>query len=144
MNDKHLEQFIEDIKRHEGYRESVYMDTEGNLTCGWGHCLREGSKVPERVCEIFFEADIASAINDFYRIDKKLRDKLNHVRRRVICNMIFNMGLSGTLNFKKMWKAVRKKDWEEAATQLLDSSYAQQVGRRAFELANLMKKGEES
>ena len=62
MNDKHLEQFIEDIKRHEGNTGRVYMDTEGNLTCGWGHCLREGSYVPARAAEGFLENDIALSL----------------------------------------------------------------------------------
>ncbi len=144
MNNHHLEKFIEDIKRHEGYRDKVYMDLERNLTCGWGHCLAEGSYVPARAAEVFLENDIASAVSSFYRIDKKLQDKLNPVRRRVICNMIFNMGLSGVLGFKKMWKAIKKEDWDKAKTEMLDSTWSQQVGRRAFELANLMRKGEES
>jgi len=143
MNDKHLEQFIEDIKRHEGYRDVVYLDTEDNPTGGWGHHFRVGSKIPKRVSEIFLEADIAYAVNSFYRIDKKLQDKLDPVRRYVICNMIFNLGLSGVLGFKKMWTAIKKEDFDEAAGQILDSGYARQVGRRAIELHNLMKTGEE-
>lgn len=143
MNDKQLEKFIEEIKEHEGYREEVYIDSLGRPTCGWGHNLFEGSSVPKEICEAFFRRDIAYTINAFYRIDKKLRNKLNSVRRRVICNMIFNLGLKGCLNFKKMWRAISKEDWEEAGTQLLDSRYAQQVGHRAFYLRNLLVKGED-
>ena len=143
MDDKHLEKFIEEVQRHEGFREEVYLDSLGNPTCGWGHHLAVGSRVDRKICEIFLEHDIANAVNDFYRIDKDLRDKLNPVRRRVICNMIFNLGLNGVLKFKKMWKAIKKEDWDEAKTQMLNSLWTQQVGHRAFELANLMKEGKE-
>lgn len=143
MDDKHLEKFIEEIQGDEGYCEEVYPDIFGNPTVGWGHHLAIGSKVSRRVCELFLEQDIANTINDFQRIDKKLRDKLNPVRRRVICNMIFNLGLNGCLNFKKMWKAIKKDNFDEAKTQMLDSKWAQQVGHRAFRLANLMKSGED-
>lgn len=143
MNDKQLEKFISEIKGHEGYKEEIYLDTRGNPTCGWGHYLQVGSRVPKDVCELFFTHDIASTINDFYKIDKKLRDNLNPVRRRVICNMIFNLGLNGCLNFKKMWKAIGKQAWEEAGIELLDSKLPDQIGRRAFYLRDLLVKGED-
>ena len=149
MNDKHLEKFIKEIQDHEGYRDEVYLDPLGNPTCGWGHHLSVGSKVPKRVSEIFLEIDIANAINDFYRIDRKLQDKLNPVRKRVICNMIYNMGLARVYDpkmkkgFKKMWKAIKKEDFDEAHAQMIDSKWCQDVGRRAMELAHLMQTGED-
>lgn len=142
MDNHHLEKFIDEIKEHESYRDEVYLDSRGNPTCGWGHHLAIGSKIPLQVSEIFLEGDIANAISDFYKLDRKIQDKLNPVGRRVICNMIFNMGLLKVLEFKKMFKAIKKEDWEEAGTQLLDSQYAQQVGYRAFYLRNLLVKGE--
>jgi lysozyme len=143
MNDKHLEKLIHDIKRHEGYQAKVYRDTQGNLTCGWGHHLFERSYVPQDAADAFLANDIASAVNSFYRIDKRVADKLNAVRRRVIVNMIFNLGLSGVLGFRRMWTAIKKEDFDQAAHEMLDSQWARQVGHRAFELAGLMRAGHE-
>jgi lysozyme len=55
--------------------------------------------------------------------------------------MIFNMGLGGVLNFKKMIAAIQEQNYEMAATQMLDSTWSQQVGKRALELARMMVSG---
>ncbi len=131
------------IKRDEGYRESVYIDSVGVPTLGWGHALHESSFVPKEVCEIFFEHDFKRAE---YQADKLLNDhgvSLNSIRRFVILNMIFNMGSAGVRRFKKMWQALQQSppDYAEAARQMLDSKWAGQVGKRSTYLAELMERG---
>lgn len=134
-----MDALIVSLKRHEGYRDEVYLDSEGHPTCGWGHCLRVGSRVPLEASEAFFRSDVARAVSDFYRIPKTLTDRLNESRKRVICEMIFNLGLSGVLNFKRMWAAIEREDFNLAAEEMLDSKWASQVGKRSVELANIMK-----
>jgi len=137
-----MEKLIESIKRHEGYKDKAYLDTEGNLTCGWGHYLRVGSKVPIEASEAFFKTDLAQAIADYWELPKEARRDLDQARRRVLVEMIFNMGLGGVLKFKKMITALIGRDYEEAANQMLDSKWATQVKGRAIELAEIMRKGE--
>ena len=136
-----MEILIESIKRHEGYRDKVYLDSEGHLTCGWGHCLRLGTKVPIEASEAFFKADLAMAVSDYIRLPKKLTDNLNVSRKRVIVEMIFNIGLPKLLGFKKMLAATEAQDWKEAAAQMRDSRWAVQVKGRAQELADIYEKG---
>jgi len=135
-----MEKLIESIKRHEGYKDKVYMDSEGYLTCGWGHCLRLGTKVPVVVSEAFFEADLATAVSDYLRLPKKLTDNLNIPRKRVIVEMIFNLGFAKLQGFKKMLAALVAKDFETASKEMLDSKWAVQVKGRATELAEIMMK----
>jgi lysozyme len=67
---------------------------------------------------------------------------LDVVRQDVVLNMIFNMWLSRFSGFKKMIAALEKQDFEMAATQMLDSAWSQQVGKRALELARMMVNGQ--
>jgi len=136
-----MDLLIESIKRHEGYRDKVYLDSEGHLTCGWGHCLRLGTKVPVASSEAFFEADLATAVSDYLRLPKKLTDKLNIPRKRVIVEMIFNLGFAKLQEFVKMLTALEAGDFETAAKEMLDSKWAVQVKGRATELAEIMRKG---
>ena len=67
--------------------------------------------------------------------------RLNPVRQNVVLNMVFDLGLPRFRQFKKAIAAIRAKRWDEAAKQMLDSRWARQVGRRARELAAMMKSG---
>jgi lysozyme len=52
--------------------------------------------------------------------------------------MVFNLGISRFLNFKNAINAMQEQDWEEAAAQMLDSRWADQVGQRSHRLAKAM------
>jgi len=59
----------------------------------------------------------------------------------VLLNMCFNLGIYGLLGFKKTLAYIKAGDWERAANNMLVSRWAKQVGRRAIELSELMRKG---
>lgn len=62
-------------------------------------------------------------------------------RAEVLINMAFNMGVPGLLKFRRALDAVRADDYDAAASHMLDSRWACQVGRRAVELARQMRAG---
>ena len=64
---------------------------------------------------------------------------LSEVRQAVILSMIFNLGLHGFSQFTSMIAAIERGDFETAATYMLNSLWARQVGHRATELAAMMK-----
>ena len=132
------------IKRHEGYRDFVYIDSVGVLTGGWGHAFHKGSHISKEVAEIFFNDDYESVIQDYNRFCNVYALELDSIRRAVIIDMIFNLGLAGLMKFKKMIAALCIDDYEEAAKQGLDSKWAGQVGDRADELMGMMYTGEVS
>jgi lysozyme len=136
-----MDLLIESIKRHEGFRDRVYLDSEAKPTCGWGHYLYVGSKVPLAACEAFFSQDLADAVSSFRTIQPYLRRQLNVNRARVITEMIYNMNLTKVLKFQKMWMAIELRDFETAAKEMLDSQWAEQTKGRAIELAEIMRKG---
>ncbi len=66
---------------------------------------------------------------------------LNTIRREVIIEMVFNLGMTRFLGFKKLLDAIQKQDWERASSEMLNSKWAAQVKGRAVELAEMMKTG---
>ena len=137
-----LEDIAEMIKRHEGLRNHIYLDTVGVLTGGWGHAFHVGSELPFDVCLRLFNHDFGNAIKDVEFIEKKFGLDINGAREGVLIDMAFQLGLGKLLEFKKMLAALCVDDFDEAAAQILDSKAARQCPARYKELAKLMKKGE--
>ena len=135
MNDSDIEKMI---KTHEGFRPYVYYDTLGFPTGGYGHAFLNRSPISHRVADLLFEEDFDRVKQDY----KTLKLDLDPVRRAVVLDMLFNMGLTRFRGFEKMLSALRAGDFEKAAEEMLDSKWARQVRSRAFRLARMMKTGE--
>ena len=131
------------VKKNEGLRLKPYLCPTGILTIGYGHNLEEG--ISESVAEVIFNEDIQVAINDVLDIFSNNKGEyqlvLSSNRYIALVDMMFNLGKSRFLTFKKMIKAIKKKDWDRAADELLDSKYANQVKQRAINNSNLLRKG---
>lgn len=132
-----MSKLIEQLKRHEGFRSKPYKCTEGFTTIGYGFNVDAG--ISELLAELILK-------NQVYTIEYELGsfgwfDSINEARQDVVINMVFNIGKSGFMQFKKMIAAIEHGDFEEAATQMLDSKWAKQVGNRAVELAEQMRVG---
>ncbi|MEE8302321.1 MAG: glycoside hydrolase family protein [Candidatus Tectomicrobia bacterium] len=125
--------------RHEGLRLKPYHDTVGKLTIGVGRNLDDVGITREEAL-MLLDNDIAKVRREVNRAFRWFA-QLNPVRKNVVLNMVFNIGLPRFRQFKKTIAAIKAKDWEEAASQMLDSRWARQVGRRARELAAMMKHG---
>ena len=136
MTDKDIK---ERIQKDEGYRDHVYLDSEGIPTCGWGHALHIGSKVPRRVSELYFDKDFQDAKHDYQILSTNKNLNLSPIRESVLINMLFNMGLTRVYGFKKMIAALQVDDYKLASKEMLDSKWARQVGPRAKRLAQMMK-----
>lgn len=130
---------IKQLKKHEGLSNKSYQDSEGVWTIGYGHNLQV-LKISKKQAEVWLIEDIEKAANDLIKYESKVI-MLNQVRKNVLINMTFNLGISGLINFKKMWKAIKKEDYKKAAKEMLDSKWANQVGYRSIELSNQMRNG---
>ena len=128
--------------RHEGLRLKPYRDTVGKLTIGVGRNLDDVGITREEAL-MLLNNDIAQVRREVNRTFAWFPD-LNPVRKNVVLNMVFNIGLPRFRQFKKAIAAIRAKEWEGAAREMLDSRWARQVGRRARELARMMKSGKYS
>ena len=130
------------IKRHEGKRNQLYLDTEGVLTGGIGHAFKAGGELSESVIRLLFDEDYVAAVMNYFRlVEFNGLPKLDDVRKAVLVDMTFNLGVRGVMGFQKMLGAIFRGDWEMAADEMLDSKWARQVGSRAVELAKMMRTG---
>lgn len=66
---------------------------------------------------------------------------LDPVRRGVLLEMSFNLGVGGLSSFKQMLAAVQRGDWAAAEIAMRDSHWFSQVGARAVRLAAKMRTG---
>lgn len=125
------------IKKNEGLRLKPYVCPAGKLTIGYGHNL--DNPISEEVAELILIDDLHVVLMDLVSI---FPNNIFSVNRYVaLLDLMFNLGKSRFLTFKKMIRAINEEDWDKAADELLDSKYATQVGQRANNNANFLRKG---
>lgn len=128
----------ERIKRHEGMELVAYTDADG-WAIGVGHNLKY--PIPQEAAEIIFDADFDQAFKNYHTLPKEMRENISWRRREVLVEMIFQLGIKGVLNFKRMCAALVAKDYEEAAVEIMDSKAAKQCPKRFQEYADAMRHG---
>lgn len=140
--DSQLDKIVKDwIKGHEGLRLYEYKDSLGYSTIGYGHLNTEGyDKITKQEAEKLFDQDyeehkeMAKAIPEYNDLDP--------VRKSSLLNLIYNLGPNGFLNFKKTRELLREGKYLEAGKELLNSTYAKQVGKRSTEVAQVLATGD--
>jgi lysozyme len=127
------------IKTHEGFNNMPYKDSVGKLTIGWGRNI-EDMGITKEEAEIMLENDINRCIESLqgFKWYKMSPDSVKYA----LINMCFNMGISRLLLFKKMIEALLEKNYTKAAMEALNSKWAEQVGRRATDVAVMIREGE--
>ena len=138
-----MDKLLESVKRHEGYRNKVYLDTLGKRTVGVGHlCVEDfwedGKEYEEDFLMGILEKDLQSAIDQADDMCKNLT--ISDDAKIIIIEMIFQLGGTGVSKFRKMWQALQQDppDYAEASVQMLDSRWAKQTPNRAQEMARHM------
>lgn len=126
------------VEMNEGYRRYVYLDSEGIETIGIGFNLEEGFTREE--CLLILNLRLGY-IRDTLEDTISGWEDLNPMRKLVLVDMCYNLGLTRLLKFKKMLNAIAAHNYSVAAMELLDSKYAEQVGPRADRNAKMMRTG---
>ena len=139
-----MDKLLESVKKHEGYRNKVYLDTLGKRTIGVGHlCVEDFWEDDKEYEESFLmeilEKDLQSAIDQADDMCSNLT--ISDDAKIIIIEMIFQLGGNGVSKFRKMWQALQQDppDYAEASVQMLDSRWAKQTPNRAQEMADHMK-----
>jgi lysozyme len=130
---------IRQIRLHEGERLKPYRCTAGKLTIGVGRNLDDRGITREESA-MLLDGDIRLLEIELFRA-LPWASALDDVRQRVLLDMAFNLGLPGLLQFKRTLEAIRTGQYQQAATMMLDSLWARQVGQRAERLARMMATG---
>ncbi len=127
------------IKVEEDLRLKPYVDSAGKMTIGYGRNLTD-SGITQLEAADMLENDLQKHISDLYRAYPYV-ETLDGVRQIVLADMCFNLGIARLSQFVKMWDAVQRGDFVDAAREMLDSKWARQVGQRAVDLAVGMERG---
>ena len=150
MKKETFDKLLESVRKLEGYRNKVYLDTLGKRTVGVGHlCVEDfwedGKEYEEKFLMDILQKDLQGAID-------KAEDLINNCpsggkanisddAKILIIEMVFQLGGNGVSKFRKMWQALQQDppDYAEASVQMLDSRWAKQTPNRANEMADHMK-----
>lgn len=125
---------------HEGMRLKPYYCTADKLTIGVGRNL-EDRGITEQEARMMLQNDIAEIVEWVKRFD--WYPKLNNVRKKVIIDMVFNLGKGGFLSFQRTIGHLEGGDYTAAADEMLNSRWAEQVGQRAERLSKMMLTGKD-
>ena len=126
--------------KHEGMKLKPYVCTAGKTSIGVGRNLDDNG-ITEAEAMSMLDRDIAVTVT-------ALRDNfpwfadLDRTRKDAVISLGFNMGVGKLGTFKKFIAAMVAKEYETAAAEILDSAYATQVGKRAIELAGMIRSGQ--
>jgi len=142
-----IEKLREEIAYDEGVVHKVYLDHLGLPTFGIGHLVREqdpehgwevGAEVSESRVNEAFEQDIQTVLSDCIILYPDFESLPEEVKR-IIANMMFNMGRPRLSKFKGMKRGVDACDWNAAADEMVDSRWYRQVTKRADRLVQRMR-----
>lgn len=136
-------QILADLRRHEGCRLSVYKDTVGVWTIGYGHTkgIHAGTKpITQEQAELWLREDLLLAWKACKKVYPEL-GKLDKVRQGVLINMCFNLGEAKFAKFTPTLRVIEAGDYSAAAVRLTNTLWYAQVGHRATELVKRMATG---
>jgi lysozyme len=134
-----IDDLMADLKRDEGFRSSVYLDSEGWQTIGYGTLvdIRKGAGITPFEAEYLARNRIQIAI-DACRNNIPLWQTISQNRQCALVEMTYNLGIAGLMGFRNMLAAIKDDDWAKVAAEALNSKWARQVGQRAQRIADLL------
>jgi lysozyme len=130
---------VSQIAHHEGCRLTVYFDTVGVPTIGFGRNLRDKG-ISRREALLLLEHDIDDAIRDAQTFP--WFKGLDSVRQRVVIDMVFNLGLTRFRTLRTLIEALERRDYGYAAERMRTFLWYRQVKSRGVRLARMMETGE--
>ena len=138
-----MENIIRLLRRHEGVEPYAYKDHLGYITVGVGRCLEKDVGMGLSDDEIDYLLR-----NDIVRVQEELSEEydwfadLDQVRQEAMINLSFNLGATRLRGFRNALAAMAEEDYETAANEFMDSKWSSQVGKRAYEVTQMIRTGE--
>ncbi|EOR9074324.1 glycoside hydrolase family protein [Escherichia coli] len=149
-------QYLKEIKEFEGTiafqtklgyfkngKFRVYKDSLGLDTIGYGHLVLKGENFSAGLTEAEAEALLQKDSLNAYREAKEIYDQFGMTApiqvQRVLWMMVFQMGKSRVLNFKKAMAALGRGDYKTAGKEMRDSAWYRQTTSRAEKMARIVE-----
>lgn len=123
------------VRRHEGYSRFPYRCPSGRLTVGYGRNLDDVG-VDQQEAEFLLLRDVDRALT----LARSLSyfESLDPVRQSVVVELVFWLGWGSFRKFVRFSRYMAKRDYRNAAKELLDSRAAEQSPARMRALAALL------
>jgi lysozyme len=126
------------IKQCEGLNLNLYPDSLGITSIGWGRNI-QGNGITIDEAQLMFDNDFNRSVQEleqyaWYQVQS------TNVKKALI-NMNFNLGIHRLTQFTKMITALINRDYTQASIEALDSKWAKQVGKRAKDIAVMIRQG---
>jgi lysozyme len=133
----------ERIKKHEGFRDTIYKDSLGKMTIGWGHLitpqdkLMENTQYSKEFLNNLFEKDFDIACDQAMSLIGSYNICEDAIG--VVIEMVFQLGVGNVNKFKNMLEALKESDYAHAAVHMLASNWHKQTPERCEELAEILR-----
>jgi lysozyme len=140
------------LKVEEGFKENVYLCSEGYPTVGHGIKVgyknqsldeyRYFPKIPLSVSELWLSELLNELLSDLNK-DPELPhiSKLDDVRMAVVLSMCYQLGISGFKKFKKTNSLIKHGFYYEASVEMCDSLWFKQTPNRAKRHSSMFETG---
>ena len=143
MQKETYDKLLKSVREHEGYKNTVYLDTLNKKTVGVGHlCVEDfwedNKEYEESFLMDILQKDLQNSIDGAENLCKNLN--ILDDAKIIIIEMVFQLGKTGVSKFRNMWKALAEHppNYEEASIQMLASRWAKQTPNRAKKMASHM------
>ena len=130
-----------DIKKNEGYISTVYKDSLGIDTIGYGFAIKD-LNLEEDVCDLILERkvnklrlDVKKKFDWYCNMPTPIKD--------IVIEMCYQMGVNGFSKFKITIKLLSQEKFYEASFEMLDSKWAVQTPGRAKQLSTKVRRVDE-
>jgi len=133
----------ERIKKHEGFRDTIYKDSLSKMTIGWGHLITpqdkliENNQYSEEFLNNLFEKDFDIACDQAMSLIGSYNICEDAIG--VVIEMVFQLGVGNVSKFKNMLEALKESDYAHAAVHMLASNWHKQTPERCEELAEILR-----
>jgi lysozyme len=137
-----MDNLLRMLKRQEGVSKFAYEDHLGYITVGVGRCLDPeiGLGLSDDEINYLLRNDIERCYSEL-SVFSWFYD-LNQTRQEALVSMLFQLGLTKFLGFKKTLKYIAEGKYEQAAKEMLDSRWAEQTPNRANEISYMIETGQ--
>ncbi len=127
----------------EGFSPSIYTDKTGHPTIGYGYNLSVYSYEGKRITKPQAYGLLTDILKENHKalLSYGWYKNLDAMRRMVILDLSYNLGLSGLFKFKQFIKAIEDNNYALAVERLQKSPYFNQVRKRASRNMEILKLG---
>ena len=130
------DKLVNGIKKHEGFRDRPYFDSLGVGTIGYGTTW-----ITEEEADMLLRNRLQSCISEIDSYIDELSVSIDEVRRAILYEMCYQLGIDGVKRFRKMWEALVDMDYEKASREMKTSRWHKQTPARCEYLAGVMLRG---